>query len=588
MTSARPLASMSAADLDDPRLQALAIDPGPAARVAVLAPAATEPCLVLGLRGSGKTHALRLWSWPVAGQRAPDADGLDLARADGCLAVHFRPSAFDARRYRGRGGASAGAGWQAAFARQIEWRMAERLLAVLDGWRRRCGDAGFDDAVWRRAAAGLAVGRPAGEGGEGGEGGGSPVESSGAPVGPIALLGVIVDARRRLDIDAARAPAERPPALPADPPGAVLRALADAWAGWHPALVALPLVLVIDEAELLPADQLARLGALLAETVIARDGSGEPFTALRIRVAGRRELAREPAFAGWPRCCWDELLRRQPHWPVLAQALLDRRLAPGALPPLAEAPGAGLGALIDATAGNPGLLLALFDRLALLVWQRGFRFGGPDDDGGIDAPLPAALQAEALAATARDFIEPPPAARGDPRTLDARRAPPPAAREALRRLAQAVTALAGATPPRQIVVATGELDAHAAATLAAVLDAGWLLEAAPPAAADAPRAPEADLLVSAAPLAPAAFPALPARLRVIAHPLAGLRLGLASGAAGSFVLDARLALAVFGGMEREGFARLLGAARVGPTAGGEVAGDGDGPADDGAGQASLF
>ncbi|WP_085315858.1 ORC-CDC6 family AAA ATPase [Derxia lacustris] len=570
MDPARPLAPVSAADLDDSRLLALSVDPGAALRSALLAPADAAPRLLLGMRGCGKTHALRLWSWPLAGQRAPDADGLDLARADAMLAVHLRLSAFDAQRYRARGAQPAG--WLAAFARQLEWRIAERLLGVAIAWRARCAGAGFDEAVWPGGA------------------------------GPAPLLAQIVAARRQLDVDAARAAGSRAPQparlasldLPAqrasldtpaqqhaspgtpaaaDRPGALLAAIGAAWARWHADLADLPLICIVDEAEQLPAAQLAELVRL----------AGTAAT-LRWRIAGRRELDAEPAFAGWPRHCADDLLRRLPHWPVLAQALLDRRLAPGELPPLADGAtpqgAVGLAALIDASAGNPGLLLGLFDRLALAVWQRGFRFGMADEESGVEAPLPAALQAEALAASARDFFEPPALARSDPRHHDARRLPAPAARDALRRLGLLIAALAGRSAPR-LQLATAGLPAEAAANLAAALDAGWLIDLgsarAEPSAGPAGAAPAgaAASPTAAVPTAAASPPAalfdipaprqLPPRLRVALHPLVALRLELAAGTeAAPLALDVARVAAVFGATPAERFARLLAALAAAP------------------------
>jgi len=572
MDRARPLAATPAADLDDARLLALSVDPGAALRTTLLAPADPVPRLLLGVRGSGKTHALRLWSWPVAGLREPAADALDLVRADGLLAVHFRLNAFDAQRYRPRG--RAGAAWLTAFARQLEWRLAERLLDVLGQWRARSGDAGFDNGAWAAVSAhGLA---------------GAPDADPGAD--RAALLARIVATRRQFDIAAARAGADgAPPAADADAPGRLLRAIADAWRGWHPALAALPLICVIDEAEQLAASQLGALAGLVgAATCNARShGTGveNAPAGLAFRIAGRRELAAEPALADWPRLHWDDLLRRHPHWPVLAQALLDRRLAPGELPPLADAdathPAVGLDRLIGVTAGNPALLLALFDRLALLVYQRGFRFGVAGEDSAIDAPLPAALQAEALAATAQAWFEPLPAPRAaavDPRDRDPRRPPPAAAREAMRRLMRLLATVAGPDgAPQMLHLHTAGLGATAAATVIAALDVGWLLtltqtggdaetptcspggvaSAAPAVAefagdnAEAGKSAEPRLFVNDI------ARRLPLRLRVAPHPLLALRFQLGVSGRSRLALDAALLDAVFGANSPEQFARIV-------------------------------
>ena len=123
-----PFDVTKAVDLDDRQIQDYWVDlPGGAGFRELVRPTSPMPMFVLGGKGSGKTHILRYFSFPL--QRLRSTSPLEAVRTDGFVGIYLRCGGLNASRFAGKG-QSADA-WSGLFQQYMDLWLAQLFLEVL-------------------------------------------------------------------------------------------------------------------------------------------------------------------------------------------------------------------------------------------------------------------------------------------------------------------------------------------------------------------------------------------------------------------------------------------------------------------------
>ena len=133
--SVDPFAALKATELGDTEIESLFVDFEKESSLLVrLQPKAHTPMVLLGAKGSGKTHLMRYLSLPLqlARHRTPEAPLRSLA-TDGYIGIYFRCSGLNARRFQKKG--QPADTWEAVFAYYMElWFVQLVLDSILQVW----------------------------------------------------------------------------------------------------------------------------------------------------------------------------------------------------------------------------------------------------------------------------------------------------------------------------------------------------------------------------------------------------------------------------------------------------------------------
>ena len=130
MMQENPFALFKASDYTDEQINSLWVELGSSQIISqIIEPKSGSSKFILGGKGTGKTHLLRYYSYPVVRLRAPNESGIDIIRKHNFLAVFLRATAFDAARFEAT--AETVPMWQQLFGIYFELRLAESVLDAL-------------------------------------------------------------------------------------------------------------------------------------------------------------------------------------------------------------------------------------------------------------------------------------------------------------------------------------------------------------------------------------------------------------------------------------------------------------------------
>ena len=134
---ANPFDLTKAADLSDQQIEQLWVDiPGKASLINMAKPASKMPMLILGGKGSGKTHLMRYLSFPLQQLRYGD-DILGGLKNDGYIGIYFRCDGLNTARFTGKG--QAPEKWRAVFGYYMELWLGQLALGVAADIFRKLG-----------------------------------------------------------------------------------------------------------------------------------------------------------------------------------------------------------------------------------------------------------------------------------------------------------------------------------------------------------------------------------------------------------------------------------------------------------------
>jgi hypothetical protein len=123
-----PFQLTRAADLNDEQIVRLWVDPqGNIGRR--LRPSSQLPMIILGGRGSGKTHLMRYYSYAVQRLEHGPENMRSHVEKNGYLGIHARCSGLNAARFSGKGYDANQ--WQAVFRFYLELWLGQLLLRSL-------------------------------------------------------------------------------------------------------------------------------------------------------------------------------------------------------------------------------------------------------------------------------------------------------------------------------------------------------------------------------------------------------------------------------------------------------------------------
>ena len=116
-------------DLNPDEIQRLWIDYGQTGQHPVFDPASPMATIVLGGKGSGKTHLFRYFSFPVQGMRYVAEDWSAGLLKDGYVGVYARADGLNGRRFADKGVPKEQ--WEVVFRYYVELWLADGLLEVV-------------------------------------------------------------------------------------------------------------------------------------------------------------------------------------------------------------------------------------------------------------------------------------------------------------------------------------------------------------------------------------------------------------------------------------------------------------------------
>ncbi len=101
---------------------------------------------ILGGKGTGKTHLLRYYSYPVIRLRSPNESGISILSKQKFLAVFLRATGVDATRFEASSGIAIN--WQQLFGVYLELKLAEGVLEALCDIKQTSTASEFNDDVF--------------------------------------------------------------------------------------------------------------------------------------------------------------------------------------------------------------------------------------------------------------------------------------------------------------------------------------------------------------------------------------------------------------------------------------------------------
>lgn len=121
-----PFDVTKAVDLNDPQIERTYVSFGGRER-SIVDPASTMPQFLTGLKGGGRTHLLRHYSYPL--QKTRNEHPLQQVQADGYIGIYFRCGGLNGSRFRGKGQSEER--WADTFAYYMDLWITELLIATI-------------------------------------------------------------------------------------------------------------------------------------------------------------------------------------------------------------------------------------------------------------------------------------------------------------------------------------------------------------------------------------------------------------------------------------------------------------------------
>ncbi|MEI3848062.1 MULTISPECIES: ORC-CDC6 family AAA ATPase [unclassified Microbacterium] len=121
-----PFDVTKAVDLNDPQIELTYVSFGGRDR-SIVDPASAMPQFLTGLKGGGRTHLLRHYSYPL--QKTRSDRPLHQVQADGYIGIYFRCGGLNGSRFRGKG--QPAEQWATTFAYYMDLWLTELLLATV-------------------------------------------------------------------------------------------------------------------------------------------------------------------------------------------------------------------------------------------------------------------------------------------------------------------------------------------------------------------------------------------------------------------------------------------------------------------------
>lgn len=141
-----PFALVRASDYTDEQINSLWVELGPQVINTIIEPQSKISKFILGGKGTGKTHLLRYYSYPVARLRFPGESGLSFLAQQKFLAIFIRATGLDAARFEG--GSEDVHTWQQLFGIYLELRLVEGVLDALCDIKGTSPNSSFNDKAF--------------------------------------------------------------------------------------------------------------------------------------------------------------------------------------------------------------------------------------------------------------------------------------------------------------------------------------------------------------------------------------------------------------------------------------------------------
>jgi len=141
-----PFALVRASDYTDEQINSLWVEIGPSVINAIIEPRSRTSKFILGGKGTGKTHLLRYYSYPVSRLRFPKESGMSILSRDKVLAIFLRATGVDAARFEASSEVTNK--WQQLFGVYLELRLIEGVLDALCDIKETSTDEVFDDQAF--------------------------------------------------------------------------------------------------------------------------------------------------------------------------------------------------------------------------------------------------------------------------------------------------------------------------------------------------------------------------------------------------------------------------------------------------------
>lgn len=126
----RPFDVTKAVDFSDEQIAETWVDLAPEDGFQHLAdPRSTMPLILLGGKGSGRTHLMRYYSYPVQRVRAAREDPVEYLRKEGYVGIYMRCEGLNAGRFDGK--SQSAETWAAVFAYYMDLWLSELTLIVV-------------------------------------------------------------------------------------------------------------------------------------------------------------------------------------------------------------------------------------------------------------------------------------------------------------------------------------------------------------------------------------------------------------------------------------------------------------------------
>ena len=146
MEQINPFALARASDYTDAQINSLWVDIGQATINTIIEPRSKSSKFILGGKGTGKTHLLRYFSYPVARLRFPKESGISILDKQKFLAIFHRATGDDAARFES--GSQVESKWQLLFGVYLELKLVEGVLDALCDIKSTSKSSVFDDRAF--------------------------------------------------------------------------------------------------------------------------------------------------------------------------------------------------------------------------------------------------------------------------------------------------------------------------------------------------------------------------------------------------------------------------------------------------------